>query len=144
MNILFGFLWPAEQLPSSLAESRRACWWSRWGWLGRPPCRHPKAPPKFFGLVLPGFLLHSSPDMLNNIHIGRLCWPSLKDLLLPDKVHSGTWGMARSSILLTPLVVGNVLGVSLGNMCHYWAKWKGLIQGDQQTCLVLKRVRYWG
>ena len=32
----------------------------------------------------PSFLLHSSPDMLNNIHIWRLCWPSLKDLdLLP-------------------------------------------------------------
>ena len=28
----------------------------------------------------PSFLLHSSPDMLNNIHIWRLCWPSLKDL----------------------------------------------------------------
>ena len=55
----------------------------------------------------PSFFLHSSPDMLDNIHIWRLCWPSLKDL------HSGTWGMARSSILLknlTPLVVGNVLG----------------------------------
>ena len=26
------------------------------------------------------FLLHSSPDMLYNIHIWRLCWPSLKDL----------------------------------------------------------------
>ena len=53
--------------------------------------------------------------MLNNIHIWRLCWPSLKDLdlLPPEKLHSGTWGMARSSILLknlTPLVVGNVLG----------------------------------
>ena len=63
----------------------------------------------------PSFLLHSSPDMLNNIHIWRLCWPSLKglDLLPPEKLHSGTWGMARSSILLknlTPLVVGNVLG----------------------------------
>ena len=63
----------------------------------------------------PGFLLNSSPDMLNNIHIWRLCWPSLKDLdlLPPEKLHSGTWGMARSSILLkhlTPLVVGNVLG----------------------------------
>ena len=63
----------------------------------------------------PSFLLYSSPDMLNNIHIWRLCWPSLKDLELlpPEKLHSGTWGMARSSILLknlTPLVVGNVLG----------------------------------
>ena len=62
-----------------------------------------------------GFLLHSSPDMLKNIHIWRLCWPSLKDLdlLPPEKLHSGIWGMARSSILLknlTPLVVGNVLG----------------------------------
>ena len=58
----------------------------------------------------PSFLLHSSPDMLNNINIWRLCWPSLKDL---EKRHSGTWGMARSSILLknlTPLVVQNVLG----------------------------------
>ena len=49
--------------------------------------------------------------MLNNIH----SWPSLKDLdLLPhEKLHSGTWGMARSSMLLknlTSLVVGNVLG----------------------------------
>ena len=48
------------------------------------------------------FLLHSSPDMLNNIHIWRLCWPSLKDfdLLPPEKLHSGAGGMARSSILL--------------------------------------------
>ena len=51
----------------------------------------------------------------HNIHIWRLCWLSLKDLdlLPPEKLHSGTWGMARSSILLknlTPLVVGNVLG----------------------------------
>ena len=63
----------------------------------------------------PSFLLHSSPDMLNNIHIWRLCWPSLKDLdlLPPERLHSGTWGVARSSILLknlTPLVIGNVLG----------------------------------
>ena len=61
----------------------------------------------------PNFLLHSSPDMLNNIW--RLCWLSLKDLdlLHPEKLHSGTLGMARSSILLknlTALVVGNVLG----------------------------------
>ena len=53
--------------------------------------------------------------MLNNIYIWRLCWPSLKDLdLLPsEKLHNGTWGMARSAMLLknlTPLVVGNVLG----------------------------------
>ena len=63
----------------------------------------------------PSFLLHSTPDMLNNIHIWRLCWPSLKDLdlLPPEKLHSETWGMARSSILLknlNPLVVGNVPG----------------------------------
>ena len=62
----------------------------------------------------PSFFLHSSPDMLNNINIWRLCWPSLNDLdlLPPEKLHSGTWGMARSSILLknlTPLVVVNVL-----------------------------------
>ena len=40
----------------------------------------------------PSFLLHSSPDMLNNIHIWRLCWPSLKDLdlLPPEKLHSAT------------------------------------------------------
>ena len=40
----------------------------------------------------PSFLLHSSPDMLNNIHIWRLCQPSLKDLDLrpPEKLHSGT------------------------------------------------------
>ena len=38
------------------------------------------------------FLLNSSPDMLNNIHIWKLCWPSLKDLdLLPlEKLHSET------------------------------------------------------
>ena len=38
----------------------------------------------------PSFLLHSSPDMLNNIW--TLCWPSLKDLdlLPPEKCHSGT------------------------------------------------------
>ena len=64
----------------------------------------------------PSFLLHSSPDMFNNIHIWRLRWQSLKDLdlPLPEKLHSGTWSMARSSILLknlTLLVVGNVLGV---------------------------------
>ena len=29
----------------------------------------------------PSFLLHFSPDMLNDIHIWRLFWPSLKDLL---------------------------------------------------------------
>ena len=60
----------------------------------------------------PSFLFHSSPDILNNIHIWKLCWPSL-DLLPPEKLHSGTWGMARSFIVLknlTPLVVGNVLG----------------------------------
>ena len=40
----------------------------------------------------PSFFLHSSPEMLNNIHIWRLCWPSLKDLDLipPVKLHSGT------------------------------------------------------
>ena len=37
-----------------------------------------------FRLGPPSFLLHSSPDMLNNIHIWRLCWPSLNDLdLIP-------------------------------------------------------------
>ena len=43
-------------------------------------------------LGLPSFLLHSSPDMLNNINIWRLCLPSLKDLdlLPPEKRHSGT------------------------------------------------------
>ena len=62
----------------------------------------------------PPSFLHSSPDMFNNIHIWRLCWPSKDlDLVPPEKLHCGTWGMARSSILLknlTPLVVGNVLG----------------------------------
>ena len=38
----------------------------------------------------PSFLLHSSPDMLNNINIWRLCWPSLKDLdLLPPEKLGG-------------------------------------------------------
>ena len=77
-----------------------------------------KAIPKLIQVLWlgsPSFLLHSSPDMLNNINIWRLCWPSLKDLdfFPPEKLHSGTWGMAKSSIVLknlTPLVVGNVLG----------------------------------
>ena len=40
----------------------------------------------------PIYLLHSSPDMLNNINVWRLCWPSLKDLddLPPEKLPSGT------------------------------------------------------
>ena len=70
--------------------------------------------PKLLGLVLQAssFILS---QMCSRIHIWRLCWLSLKDLdlLPPSKLHSGTWGMARSSILLknlTPLVVGNVLG----------------------------------
>ena len=45
----------------------------------------------------PPSFLHSSPDMLNNIHIWRLCWPSLKDLdLLPlEKLH-GFWTALRA------------------------------------------------
>ena len=82
-------------------ESRRARWWSCQGWHGRPPCRHPKAPPSYsaWSSKLPP---SCSPDMINNIHIWRLSWPSLKDLdlLIPEKLHSWTWGMARSSILL--------------------------------------------
>ena len=62
----------------------------------------------------PSFLLHSFPDMLNNIHIWRLCWPSLKDLdlLPPEKLHSGNLRYGKELLLknLTPLVVGNVLG----------------------------------
>ena len=63
----------------------------------------------------PSFLFQVLPQICSIIFISwRLCWPSLKDLdlLPPEKLHSGTWGMARSSILLknlTPLVVGNVL-----------------------------------
>ena len=47
---------------------------------------------KVLRLGPPSFLLYSSPDMLNNIHIWRLCWPSLKDLdlLPPVELHSGT------------------------------------------------------
>ena len=46
----------------------------------------------------PSFLLDSSPDLLNNIHIWRLCWPSLKELdLLPPE----EWAK-RASLASTP------------------------------------------
>ena len=153
-------------------QSRGACWWSRRGWHGRPPCRHTKAPPStsaWSSKLPPSFFprfaqyllrelrqepwpcpfpyLHGQLNvqarcsahqgtyssllcccLLGSAHGSALgswaitilfisgdCWPSLKnlDLLPPGKLHSGTWGMERSSILLknlTPLVVRNVLG----------------------------------
>ena len=106
MNILYGFLWPAEQLPSGLAESCRAYWWIRWGWHWRPPNRHPKA----LRLGPPSFLLHSSPYILNNIHIcaghpwRTLIFFPLRNFIVEPEVSST---LLKN---LTPLVVGNVLG----------------------------------
>ena len=79
------------QLPSGLAESRKLVdEVVADGMEG-----HLAGIPKLLQVLWlgpPGFLLHSSPDILNNIHIWRQCWSSLKDLdLLPPKqLHSKT------------------------------------------------------